>query len=260
VSAHGFASTNAANAANGTRAATPRGAHSARLPAYQILADKLRDQIASGRLRPGERLPTEPQMCAQSGLSRSTVREALRLLASQQLIVTTRGVTGGSFVAEPSVARLGDSLSTAVRMLRTGLSVSGTQFLEMRELLEVPAAELAAGRRTQADLRAMRASLMDPASGDYPARVSAYWGFRDAINAAVGNPLLELLSRPLREMTNDRALVKSGPADLWDRAAADDRALLARVADGDGPGAARVTHAHLGYLRGLYGCAEVRLG
>jgi DNA-binding FadR family transcriptional regulator len=199
-------------------------------------------------------------MCARSGLSRSTVREALRLLASQQLIVTTRGVTGGSFVAEPSAARLGDSLSAAVKVLRTGLSVSGAQFLQMRELLEVPAAALAAGRRTEANLAAMRASLPGRSSRDYPARLAAYWGFRDAINAAVGNPLLDLLSRPLREMTNDRQLINSGPADLWERTAADDRTVLARVADGDGPGAAEATRVHLDYLRGLYSCAEVRLG
>jgi DNA-binding FadR family transcriptional regulator len=248
VSGHGLAPSNA------------RGGHGARPPAYQILADQLREQIASGRLRPGERLPTEPQMCVRSGLSRSTVREALRLLASQQLIVTTRGVTGGSFVAEPSAARLGDSLSTAVKVLRTGLSVSGAQFLQMRELLEVPAAALAAGRRTEANLAAMRASLMNLTCRDHGVRMSAYWGFRDAINGAVGNPLLDLLSRPLREMANDRELIKSGPRDLWERVAADDGAVLGRVAAGDGPGAADATRAHLEYLRGLYGCAEVRLG
>ena len=73
-----------------------------RAPAYRLLADDLRAQITSGRLVPGDRLPTEPQLCQRSGVSRSTVREALRLLASQHLIVTTRGVSGGSFVAHPS--------------------------------------------------------------------------------------------------------------------------------------------------------------
>ena len=243
-----------------TNTTEPRRGHTARQPAYQLLADQLRDQIASGRLRPGERLPTEPEMCARSGLSRSTVREALRLLASQQLIVTMRGVTGGSFVAEPSAARLGDSLSTAVKLLSSGLSVTGTQFLEVRELIEVPAAELAAARRTEAHLRTMRDRLMDPAVGDFAAHAAAYWGFRDAISAAVGNPLLELLARPLREMTNDRELASSAPADFWGRVAADDRAVLARVEAADGPGAAGATRAHLSYLRGLYGCAEVRLG
>src|SRR5205814_4948840 len=52
------------------------GGRIAGTPAYQVLADGLRAQITSGKLRPGDRLPTEPQLCAQSGLSRSTVREA----------------------------------------------------------------------------------------------------------------------------------------------------------------------------------------
>jgi DNA-binding FadR family transcriptional regulator len=241
---------------NGTAA---RGGHVVRQPAYQILADELREQIASGRLRPGERLPTEPQMCARSGLSRSTVREALRLLASQQLIVTTRGVTGGSFVAEPTAARLGDSLSAAVQLMRTGMAVSGAQFLEMRELLEVPGAQLAARRRTDADLLTLREALVDPGAGDHLARLSAYWGFRAAMTAAVRNPLLEIMARPLRQITNDRELAASGPPDMWHRVAADDRAVLACVEEGDGVGAANATRDHLRYLRGLYDDDEILL-
>ncbi len=233
---------------NGTAA---RSGQVVRQPAYQILADELREQIASGRLRPGERLPTEPQMCARSGLSRSTVREALRLLASQQLIVTTRGVTGGSFVAEPTAARLGESLSAAVRLLRTGKAVSGAQFLEVRELLEVPGAQLAASRRTEADLLTLRRALVDPGAGDHRARLFAYWGFRAAMTAAARNPLLELLARPLRQ-TNDRELAVGGPPDMWHRVAADDRAVLACVEEGDGVGAADATRDHLRHLRGLY--------
>jgi GntR family transcriptional regulator, transcriptional repressor for pyruvate dehydrogenase complex len=63
-----------------------------RVPAYQSLADELRREILNGARHPGERLPTEPQLQAQTGLSRSTVREALRLLASQQMITTVQNV------------------------------------------------------------------------------------------------------------------------------------------------------------------------
>src|SRR4051794_41929928 len=76
-----------------------------------MLADELRADITSGRLQPGERLPPEPELCVRTGVSRSTVREALRLLASQHLIVTTRGVTGGSFVAHPDAEQLSEALS-----------------------------------------------------------------------------------------------------------------------------------------------------
>lgn len=217
-----------------------------------MLADELREQIASGRLRPGERLPPEPKLCARSGLSRSTVREALRLLASQHLIVTTRGVTGGSFVAEPSVARLGDSLAAGVQLLRSGLALDGEHMLEMRELLEVPGAGLAAIRRTEDDLRTMRAALVDPAAGDPVVRVAAYWGFRAALATAVGNPMFELLTRPLREMTGIRELIEIGPEDLWCRIAEADRAVFTCVVGRDETGAIRATREHLRYLGDLY--------
>ncbi len=64
-------------------------------PAYAVLAEHLRNRILSGELQPGARLPGEAELTAEFGVGRSTIREALRSLASQNLITTTRGVTGG---------------------------------------------------------------------------------------------------------------------------------------------------------------------
>src|SRR5436305_15318827 len=105
---------------------------SGRPPAYRLLADGLREQTTSGQLRPGERLPTEPELCVRTGVSRSTVREALRLLASQHLIVTTRGVTGGSYVAQPDPATLAESLTGGVRMLLACTPVGVNEPMEGR--------------------------------------------------------------------------------------------------------------------------------
>lgn len=68
------------------------------VPAYAVLAGHLRSRILSGELQPGERLPGEAELTAEFGVGRSTIREALRSLASQNLIETTRGVTGGASV------------------------------------------------------------------------------------------------------------------------------------------------------------------
>lgn len=231
---------------------------SSRAPAYQVLADELREQIASGRLRPGERLPTEPQLCARSGLSRSTVREALRLLSSQHLIVTTRGVTGGSFVAQPTPEGLGDSLATAMQVLRSGLVIGGGHFLEIRELLEVPGAALAARRNTEEDLHAVRQHLVDPAAR-IETKLFRYWRFREALAAATHNPLFELLARPLRQMANDRELAEGGPADLWHRAAAVDRRIIDCLERHDPDGAAEATREHLRHLREVYQEHEILL-
>src|SRR6185369_17090975 len=130
-----------------------------RAPAYQALADALRSQITSGRLRPGDRLPTEPQLCRNAGVSRSTVREALRLLASEHLVITVRGVAGGSFVSHPSPAQLGESLCTGIRLWQANSLVNAESLLEVREMVEVPATALAAQRRTDRQLEAIAATL-----------------------------------------------------------------------------------------------------
>ncbi|MGO9078459.1 MAG: GntR family transcriptional regulator [Streptosporangiaceae bacterium] len=67
---------------------------------YQQIADRLRDQISSGALKPGERLPSEPDLERDFAASRNTVRLALALLTNQGLVVTRQGL--GTFVQEPA--------------------------------------------------------------------------------------------------------------------------------------------------------------
>ena len=67
---------------------------------YQQIADRLREQIDTGALQPGERLPSEPDLVRQFDASRNTVRLAIALLTNQGLVVTRQGL--GTFVTEPS--------------------------------------------------------------------------------------------------------------------------------------------------------------
>ena len=64
--------------------------------AYEQVADQIRELIMTGAISPGQRLPNEAALTAQFGVSRATVREALRVLAAQNLIRTSKGSTGGS--------------------------------------------------------------------------------------------------------------------------------------------------------------------
>src|SRR4029453_15918845 len=97
----------------------------------------------------------------------STVREALRLLASQHLIITTRGVTGGSFVSHPDAEQLADGLSMGFTLLTQSAGVGLADMLELRRALEVPAAGLAAVRRDDGNLIEIRSALFDPAVDDF---------------------------------------------------------------------------------------------
>jgi DNA-binding FadR family transcriptional regulator len=220
-----------------------------RAPAYQLLAEDLREQITSGRLRPGQRLPTEPELCIRSGVSRSTVREALRLLSSQHLIVTTRGVTGGSYVAKPDAATLAESLARGVNLMVSATSVGVGELMEVRDMLEVPAAGLAAGRRTDADLAALAKALFDPVRDDTPTKVAAQRVFHESLVAATGNPVHELLARPLYAVANATEIADRAPLRLWRLIDADHRAILRAVTARDAAAAERAARNHLANLR-----------
>jgi GntR family transcriptional repressor for pyruvate dehydrogenase complex len=221
-------------------------------PAYQTLADGLREQIASGRLRPGDRLPTEPQLCAQSGLSRSTVREALRLLSSQHLIVTTRGVSGGSFVTELSADKVGQTLSANVHLLFANGIVEGAHLFEIRMLMEGPAAELAALRRDDADLAKLEAALTDPLAGAVETRLAAHASFHQALAAATGNPLFELVTHPFYAVANDRQLVEGLEDGYWLEMHADHQAIVGAIRARDAHTAGIASRAHVENLRRVY--------
>src|SRR5205085_5292609 len=119
---------------------------------------QIRRAILSGQDRPGDRLPTEREMSQQFGVSRVTVRDALRALEANGLVRVKVGGQGGPYVSEPDIALLSDSIGTH-------LQLRGTTFQELaeaRQALETTAAQLAAIRATAADLAALEAAIQGP--------------------------------------------------------------------------------------------------
>ena len=224
-------------------------------PAYQVLAETLRERILSGDLIPGEKLPIEPDLSAEFGMSRSTVREALRVLASQSLIATSRGVTGGSFVAHPPPTQIRSYLQFSLTLL-TGAQSSGItvdDLLEARELLEIPAAGLAATRRSETDLDALRGTLADRRALDPARRDELGVDFHAALMRSAGNPLMEVLVGPLYGVLDDRFAKSDVNADFWRRLDDDHRRIYEAVRDRDGEAAQEAIRAHLAALRPAYG-------
>ncbi len=219
-----------------------------RPPAYQLLADELRADITSGRLQPGERLPPEPELCVKTGVSRSTVREALRLLASQHLIVTTRGVTGGSFVAHPDAEQLAEGLATGFTLLSNSAGVGLTDLLELRRALEVPAAGLAAIRRDDDHLAEMRGAFFDPAVDDLETMLAAHAAFHLAVAKATMNPLYDLIVRPLYFASFGEDVTENLPPGYWRQIDADHRLILDCLIMRDAESATRAAAQHLDYI------------
>jgi len=127
--------------------------------AYEHLAAHLRTEIVTGRIRPGQRLRSEAALCDQFGVSRATVREALRVLSSQNLIRTSKGAGGGSFATVPSVDHVSESLGESLNLLASSDFVTLEELIEAREMLEVPAARLAARRGDPDRIAMLRAAI-----------------------------------------------------------------------------------------------------
>src|SRR5215468_1434987 len=123
-----------------------------------VLIERLTAQITSGELAPGARLPTEQELIAATGVSRTVVREAVAALRAEGLVITRQGV--GAFVAETPRRPFrieGDELASLHHVI---------EVMELRTGIEVEAAGLAAERASTADLRriedayeAMRAAI-----------------------------------------------------------------------------------------------------
>jgi DNA-binding FadR family transcriptional regulator len=164
--------------------------------AFEQVAEQLRELIAAGVLAPGQRLPTEAQLAEQFGVSRATVREALRLLAAHNLVRTAKGSGGGSYVNVPTVDHVSQLVTSNLRLMRSELRLES--LLEARELLEVPAARLAAERRTADDLHALRATIPDdPASLSVDEQFTCNRAFHEQLLATADNPLLSIAAQPI---------------------------------------------------------------
>lgn len=107
--------------------------------------------IFDGEVRPGDRLESERELSEAFGVSRITVRDALRVLEARGLIRVKVGAAGGAFVAETNLDQVAESISTMVRLRRMTLS----ELAEARTIVETAAAERAAVRADDAGIASL---------------------------------------------------------------------------------------------------------
>ncbi len=214
------------------------------------IADQLREAIASGVWNPGDRLPPEWQLAQDYGVSRGTVREALRLVAANNLINSIRGAAGGTFVvvpgAETVAGQIGDFI---VLRLRAGeLSVGEVD--HARRLLERECVRLAAHNRTADDLAAIRAPI-DRVRADESMEIAAWLAadveFHTAIAVAAKNGIIELAMTAVhlvRPRTNTLLLGKLEKTPVWQQHESIYEAIRAQDPDT----AVAAFEAHVDYL------------
>jgi DNA-binding FadR family transcriptional regulator len=221
--------------------------------AYEQVYDQLRELIVSGEVKRGERLPNETVLARDFGVSRGTVREALRILAAQNLIRTAKGAGGGSFVTLPTVDHISEFLQANISLLSDVENVELSEFLEARDLLEVFAARLAASRHTAADVERMRQTIVDdPLALTAEGRFAHNKEFHSAVLGASGNTLLCISAQPifsiLQTNLSRTKLDSTFPVHVNNH----HREILDAIEAGDPAVAEQRMHEHLEYLRGTY--------
>lgn len=168
--------------------------------AFEEVALQIRSQLTKGELRPGDRLPAERDLAEQFGLSRNTVREALRTLEISGVLEFRKGTTGGAFVREGQ----GDGVVTSIADLYRLGTLGHEHLTEARMVVALATTRATCERGSQMDLDALvnnvRAAETAVKAGNIGERVLINLEFFRILANASRNPLLIILTDAMIEI------------------------------------------------------------
>ncbi|MGY6657036.1 FadR/GntR family transcriptional regulator [Amycolatopsis sp. TRM77291] len=211
--------------------------------AYQRVVEQIEEAVFSGRIKPGDRLPSERELMVQFDVGRSTVREALRVLQAAEMIRSRPGDPRGPEVLAASPAALHRSMHRLARADHIGLS----ELLQFRMVLDGSAHLLAAQLRTDAHLAELGTALEAMRAGvskGFAEFSHADVAFHEAIARATGNPLLVISGEVVRgvvlELIEDKLEHADDRTALMRNWLAHHEEVLGAIRDSDGERASRL--------------------
>lgn len=161
--------------------------------AFEEIATQIRSQLAEGKLRVGNRLPSERALAEQFGVSRNTLREALRSLEHSGLVRLQKGASGGAFITEAS----GDAIATGLMDMYHSGTISPAQLTEARIWLESVVVREASLRATPESIEQLRANVRQAeeanARGDLGERAEVNLEFHRILARMTGNPVVVIV-------------------------------------------------------------------
>jgi GntR family transcriptional regulator, transcriptional repressor for pyruvate dehydrogenase complex len=246
-------SNESAGEADGPRLSDPLGVNRIR-PAYEQVADQLRELIVGGSLKQGDRLPSMPELASMFGVGRSTVREALRQLSSQNLINAVRGSKGGTFVSISDADTVQRYLEATIGLMSGSNQLNMNELFEARLILEGQGAELAAQRRTDRQLVQLRETLLFERemleNGQRGQRFDRDF-HTDLLNAS-GNRVLQVMTMPVFRALQARMSKRPPVNSFWAIIDEEHKSIFRCVLEKDADGAGEAMRAHLLRLREVY--------
>jgi DNA-binding FadR family transcriptional regulator len=230
----------------------------ARPSASEQVADDIRLHIQRQGLKPGDRLGREEDLARRFGVSRPTLREALRLLASANLLRATKGPGGGIFVALTAEEGMAHVVTTSVASLLAADAVNLDELLEARMLAEVPLAGLAAQRADAEQVDAMR-KLIDESETldeDDERLGEIDRELHRRITEAAGNRLAAAFSGWVVDVLQPVLEARLKPAIVQSALVQQHRDLLRAIERSEPVEAERAMREHLLYLRDVLSVVE----
>jgi len=222
--------------------------------AFEEVAEQIREQLSQGLLKPGDRLPPERELAERFGLSRNTVREALRALEMSGLLELRKGATGGAFIREGQ----SDAVISGFNDLYRLGYILPDDLAEARLIVGTEIARLACQRATEEELAALDdnldASDIAAAKGDDALRLQVNLNFHALMARAARNPVLIILIDALNDI-HQRLLRVMIPAENTQIVAAR-RRIVCYLRDRDEDGAVSALREHLIALRKYYKAQE----
>ena len=214
------------------------------------IALEIRRFIARQGLRPNNRLGTATELANEFGVSRQTLREALRLLAASHLIRSSKGPGGGIFVASTPNEGMRLNLSESIATMLETDTVSLPELVEARMYLEVPLAGLAAVNATESTMLELEAAIA-AAEGNAPAsdvfRI-ADARFHGEIARTAGNELLRAFASWTVDVLQPSLIETIGDGIDGDAILDQHRAILHSIGRGRSANAQRAMRRHLEYV------------
>lgn len=210
----------------------------------ELIVDQVRSLIHEGKLKPGDRLPPEREMCERFGVSRVTVREALRVLEASGLVEIHVGAHGGAYVTQPSSDKVRDSIMD----LLTLSSVKASDVTEVRMVLEVGIIPILCAKADAEDLAALyeicdkQAAALQ--SGDYDVTLSAE--FHSRLAEATHNSAFAMLIHSFHgPLLMSLAKAQKTAPEMGRRGLEEHRALLTAIKAKDPDLGERIMREHL---------------
>lgn len=218
--------------------------------APQQIAAAIKESILNGTLRPGDRLPSEPELAEQFGTSRPTLRSALAELCANDVLTVRRGRSGGYRVSDISLDLLAPRIKEFITLSLTVKTLQLPQVYEVRRALELLIAELAAERRTPEALERLE-QLTSETQRNAPrtatAAVDLDLRYHAALASCTGNPLLVGLEAAM-DSAYRQFLLSPPPKRISPRETLRGlRELTEAVRAGDAAAARDVMDRHLAY-------------